>query len=418
MKGAIRLDLCADLTELPEAVFSLADSLEILNLTGNQLTSLPDHLPSLRKLRILFCSENQFETLPPVLGRCEQLCIVGFKSNGITQVPPESLPKQLRWLILTNNQIAHIPETISECKRLQKLMLSGNSLTALPEGIARCNNLELLRIAANQIRILPEGLFDLPKLAWLAASDNPLHDTDDTRTSPLPEIPWHELRIKDRLGEGASGVIMSGEWKGTPVAVKLFKSAVTSDGLPKSELQAFISAGAHPNLIPLLGPIDGHPDGASGLVMNLLPESCSILAQPPNLDTCTRDVYPDGFHLSPNEVMALARQIALVGSHLHRRGISHGDLYAHNIAWNKSGDCFLNDFGAATILPKEDASARDRLHRIEVLAYGRLIGELIQHTDTKAAEMLKDLHRRCVDPVSARRPLFGEICDILEYLIP
>jgi hypothetical protein len=38
LAGATRLDLSCDLTSFPEEIFSLADSLEVLNLTGNRLS--------------------------------------------------------------------------------------------------------------------------------------------------------------------------------------------------------------------------------------------------------------------------------------------------------------------------------------------------------------------------------------------
>ena len=68
LAGARRLDLSAGLTELPDEILSLADSLEVLNLSGNRLRHLPDWLPRLGKLRILFCSDNPFEKVPVVLG--------------------------------------------------------------------------------------------------------------------------------------------------------------------------------------------------------------------------------------------------------------------------------------------------------------------------------------------------------------
>ena len=54
LRGIKRLDLSCGLTEFPREIFDLADSLEILNLSGNQLSSLPDDLPRLHKLRIIF----------------------------------------------------------------------------------------------------------------------------------------------------------------------------------------------------------------------------------------------------------------------------------------------------------------------------------------------------------------------------
>ncbi len=41
-------------------------------------------------------------------------------------MPAESLPPSLRWLTLTDNRIAALPETLGRRPLLQKLMLSGN----------------------------------------------------------------------------------------------------------------------------------------------------------------------------------------------------------------------------------------------------------------------------------------------------
>ncbi|WP_350650234.1 leucine-rich repeat domain-containing protein, partial [Pseudomonas sp. HY13-MNA-CIBAN-0226] len=80
-------DLACGLTEFPREIFDLADSLEILNLTGNALSSLPDDLHRLTHLRVLFCSDNAFTELPQCLGQCAKLSMIGFKANQISQVP-------------------------------------------------------------------------------------------------------------------------------------------------------------------------------------------------------------------------------------------------------------------------------------------------------------------------------------------
>jgi Leucine-rich repeat (LRR) protein len=92
LNGTRQLRLCVGLGEFPREIFDLADTLEVLDLSGNQLSSLPDDLPRLHRLRILFCSGNPFRALPEVLGRCPQLEMVGFKSCQIERVPAEALP--------------------------------------------------------------------------------------------------------------------------------------------------------------------------------------------------------------------------------------------------------------------------------------------------------------------------------------
>ena len=148
--GNKRINLSFGLKEFPAEVFDLADTLEILDLSGNQLSALPDDLWRLKKLRILFCSDNNFTRLPEVLGQCPLLSMVSFRANKIRNVPAASLNKSLRWLVLTDNQISELPAELGRCTELQKLMLSGNQLQALPVELAQCRKLELLRISVEE----------------------------------------------------------------------------------------------------------------------------------------------------------------------------------------------------------------------------------------------------------------------------
>jgi len=157
LAGSQRLNLSCGLKDFPVEIFDLADSLEILDLSGNELSVLPDDFARLHKLRILFCSDNLFTQLPEVLGQCPQLSMVGFKANKIRSVPAAALGKSLRWLILTDNQISELPAELGQCMQLQKLMLAGNQLQALPDELAACTQLELLRIAANRFRVCQTG---------------------------------------------------------------------------------------------------------------------------------------------------------------------------------------------------------------------------------------------------------------------
>ncbi len=97
------------LTALPPEVFDHADTLELLDVSGNALSALPPDLHRLKRLRILFASNNRFTELPAALGECAALEMVGFKTNAITHVPGHALPAQLRWLILTDTPSTPCP---------------------------------------------------------------------------------------------------------------------------------------------------------------------------------------------------------------------------------------------------------------------------------------------------------------------
>ncbi|ENO3976891.1 serine/threonine-protein kinase [Aeromonas veronii] len=431
--GARHLKLSENLTEFPTEILSLKETLEVLDLTGNQLSALPDELAGFSKLRIIFCSENRFTELPEVLGRCPALTMVGFKANRIATVSAKALPAGLRWLILTDNAIEQLPDELGQCDALQKLMLAGNRLCELPASLANCRNLELLRIAANRIERFPEWLLSLPRLSWLAYSGNPFSEgaearaINDAHDEPLA---WETLALGELLGQGASGVIhratlvanpadaatqASGRTEASQVAVKLFKGAVTSDGLPRCEMAASLAAGTHPNLIKVMGKVADHPSGIPALVMELIDPAFANLAGPPSLDSCTRDVYPEGLYLSVPDALAMAQGIASVVGHLHRAGIMHGDLYGHNILFARSSDAparaLLGDFGAASLYDRCDRERAVGLERLEVRAFGCLLEELLAHCDTQDSTLdgLHQLKAACLSELPADRPDFAYI---------
>jgi len=424
LTGITRLDLACGLTEFPREIFDLADSLEVLNLSGNALSSLPDDLHRLTRLRVLFCSDNLFTELPACLGQCAALTMIGFKANTIEKVPAEALPPLLRWLILTDNHIGELPDELGDRPYLQKLMLAGNRLQRLPERLSQCHRLELIRIAANQLTELPEWLLTLPSLTWLAYAGNPLEtEADVAALDATTSIAWTELRLEQQLGEGASGVIHRAAWQrpgqaATPVAVKLYKGEMTSDGSPLHEMNACITAGLHPNLIRVEGRIVDHPEQQAGLVMQLIDPSYRNLAALPSLASCTRDVYTEDTRFSADVALRMARGIASVAEHLHDQGITHGDLYGHNILWNEHGDCLLGDFGAASFHATSDSPESRALQRIEVRAFGVLLGELLERIDSGLIDVerarLEALQQRCCQPDVLARPGFSEIVGLID----
>lgn len=418
LKGAVSLKLSENLTEFPIEIFDLADTLEVLDLSSNKLSSLPTDFGRLKKLKIFFCSENLFSVLPEVLSDCPALDIVGFKSNRIEVVPPKSINPNLRWLILTNNNIAELPKEIGLCKRMQKLMLSGNRLSTLPEELSNCRNLALLRIAANKLHELPQWIMQLPKLSWIAFSGNNFSKTPAVETLSL--INWHDLEISHLLGEGASGMISKAYQKvgneKQEVAVKIFKGDVTSDGLPEDEMIAYIAAGYHPGLVNLIGQVALHPEDKKGMVMDLIPHHFYNLGNPPSLESCTRDVFPTDRKLSEKQIISIAKTIASLAAQLHEAGIMHGDLYAHNILIDDEGSTLFGDFGAASFYDKT-AKTADAFERIEVSAYGYLLDDLLSLKNEEVSEevykMISELRDTCLSTAPLDRPGFQDLVGAL-----
>lgn len=421
LSGTRSLTLRCGLTTFPREILGLADTLESLDLSGNALTTLPDDLGRLRHLRQLFCSGNRFQRLPPSLGDCAALSQVGFRGTGLRELPAESLPPAVRWLTLTDNQLQQLPDALGQRPWLQKLMLAGNQLQQLPASLGQAPRLELLRLAANRFDQLPGWLPELPQLAWLAWSGNPMDPPLSLDDTPL--IDPAEVQLGPLLGEGASGRIHAATWQAPgapaarPVAVKRFKGSMTSDGLPEREMAACLAAGEHPHLIGSLGRLDPPDTGAHGLVMPLLPADWRVLAEPPSAASCSRDVYDPTLRLCAAAMQRLARGVADAAAHLHARGLLHGDLYAHNILWDGTdGQAVLSDFGAASFLPPHDPAVSLALQRLEVRAWGLLLGELMDHCDEPLPDTLRTLQQDCVQPDTCRRPLMHEVCDTLASL--
>jgi serine/threonine protein kinase len=148
--------------------------------------------------------------------------------------------------------------------------------------------------------------------------------------------------------------------------------------------------------------------------MPLLPAHWRALAGPPSLASCSRDVYDPQLSLDPRSALRLARGVAAAAAHLHGRGILHGDLYAHNTLWDgDAGDVVLSDFGAACALPEGDEG--QAWGRIEVRAWGLLLGELLDRCSSEPVGMtkLRGLESACVQAIPSARPLMSEIVEML-----
>jgi len=412
LKNATRVKIAEGLTLFPTELYTLADSLEVLDLSDNQLMTLPDDFSRLHKLKIFFASNNPFDHLPEVLGLCPSLEMIGFKANQIATISENALSKNIRWLILTDNKLTRLPESIGKLGNLQKLMLAGNQLQALPESMAQCENLQLIRLAANQLTCLPDWLLNLPKLSWLAFSGNPLCEWQKTDQiirphSPLPKVSLEDFVLGDLLGQGASGLIykatmhdsaMPEERFNSEVAVKLFKGEVTSDGYPQDELNACITAGFHPNLVSIMAEVDGLNEqniSQKGLVMNLIPNHFFNLGQPPTLESCTRDHFDSKLSLSLKQLIQILLKVTDALQHLHEKQLCHGDLYAHNILIDHEASVLLSDFGAASHFSHLARHQQNTLQVIEQRALGHLLEDLLTvcHDASSAASIVEKLHK-------------------------
>jgi len=87
----------------------------VLDLSGNQLTSVPAELWRLTALHWLVLSDNHLASVPKDIG-------------GLTA---------LGGLNLNNNKLTSVPKELGNVKSLTSLYLDGNQLTSLPSELGR-----------------------------------------------------------------------------------------------------------------------------------------------------------------------------------------------------------------------------------------------------------------------------------------
>ena len=402
LKGIKKLTISQNLTEFPEKIFELADTLEILDLSHNRLTTLPN-LERLTHLKIAFFSYNLFTTLPNAFKECKNLYMLGFKANQIELIEEDILPLSISWLILTDNRLKTLPQSIGKLGKLQKFPLAGNQLTTLPNSMQNCKNLELLRLSANNLRDIPSWIFELPKLSWLAFSGN---DCSVQPQIDLKKASIAKLHIKEQLGEGASGMIYKAfcPTLDKDIALKLFKGQITSDGYALDEMNTYMSIGKHNNLINVIAKID--EDEKLGLLLDLIPKNYQNLGYPPNFETCTRDTFPPKYSMTCENIYEVLKHILSAAIHLHEKNLMHGDLYAHNILINENNHCYLGDFGASSFYDNK------LYEKIEVRAFGCLIDDLLNICSNKENsdfERLRTISHICMQENVKARPFFREI---------
>lgn len=139
------------LTDLPWGLRDAVSLYESLNVSFNELTTLPPETPfRLPHLRILDLSYNRLKSLPDS---------IGFLFH-------------LEELLIPFNQLDSIPDSIVYLKVLQKLDLSHNSITRLPDNLGKITTLVKLNVSHNKLTSLPKSLGKLPNLKTILASGN------------------------------------------------------------------------------------------------------------------------------------------------------------------------------------------------------------------------------------------------------
>lgn len=145
----------ADKSSLQELPWNVKDTLSLyerMDASFNKIQQLPLELPlRLPHLNHLDLSHNQLYTLPENFGLLLQLETLLLRFNRIKALPDSLFHLvKLKKLDLSHNQLKSIQDNFSHMKKLEKLDLSYNKLRELPISIGGVTTLKVLLAAENR----------------------------------------------------------------------------------------------------------------------------------------------------------------------------------------------------------------------------------------------------------------------------
>ncbi|KFV07519.1 Leucine-rich repeat and calponin homology domain-containing protein 3, partial [Tauraco erythrolophus] len=138
---------------IPEAILNL-QSLTFLNISRNQLSTLPVHLCSL-PLKVLIASNNKLVSIPEEIGQLRQLTELDVSCNEIQTIPPQiGNLESLRDLSVRRNNLVCLPEELAELP-LIRLDFSCNKITTIPVCYRNLRHLQTIMLENNPLQSPP-----------------------------------------------------------------------------------------------------------------------------------------------------------------------------------------------------------------------------------------------------------------------
>lgn len=146
--------------------------LEEINISSNNLNTIPSQLFSCATLKVLKCSENAIYEIPPEINKLSNLSRLDCYNNGIISFPNISGLQLLHTLDLSWNEISSIDIWLWWLPMLSIVDVSRNKIWSLPDDLKQSKSIEVLRICWNALTEIP-SLQDMNNLNILNISGNP-----------------------------------------------------------------------------------------------------------------------------------------------------------------------------------------------------------------------------------------------------
>ncbi|KAK0644360.1 hypothetical protein B0T16DRAFT_460422 [Cercophora newfieldiana] len=407
------------LSSLPPNFGAELSHLKVATFSNCKFEILPKELASCPALEVVSFRANSMrevleDSLPPTL------LSLDLTDNQITSLPSRiGHCTQLEKLLLPGNQLQTLPSELSRCTKLSVLRLNSNRLATLPDWLLSLPSLAFLSFSSNPCASpATNGIkppFGLANIPW---SDLQVQDNQERDPShPITQGLWNQS--PDYAED---------------IAIQLFRGTFTETGTPADELAARLAAGAHESLMTILGQIYNHPDENAespssayhgGIVTQLIPTYYAPLGLNHEVSSPQQQVEAADQGNTPlTAACAISMLTGLAGAaaHLHNRGIHHGNLTARNILASREDEhALLGGFTAATIYGRGHPQA-EQLEKTEVLAFGQLIDDVLElitreEGDAMSYQGLESLSGRCASAEVAERPTFEEVEEVLQDMM-
>jgi Leucine-rich repeat (LRR) protein len=173
-----------ELATLPHTLTHIL-ALSRLDLSQNMLQALGNQgAIDISQVKNLNLADNFIEHLPPALfAECPRLVQLNLSHNQLESLPTiHQGGSRVKQLDLSCNLFTHIPSDLVNLQYLQQVNLSYNRLggrkdgQALPLEISHLDKVTQLDLSYNFLTILPTGVGLMEKLQWLNLSHNELAD--------------------------------------------------------------------------------------------------------------------------------------------------------------------------------------------------------------------------------------------------
>lgn len=148
--------------------------LESLNLTGTKLKTFPKVIFRMPTLYRLVCMGNDFGDLPKGWSQLPKLEIVNLNGNRIRSLPNDFTFPAIYSLDLGFNQLTEFPKPLLACPNLERLVLRDNRLTRVPRLSDKLTYMGILDLSNNKLQEIPDDFGQLDYLQALYLKGNPL----------------------------------------------------------------------------------------------------------------------------------------------------------------------------------------------------------------------------------------------------